>query len=101
MPTCVFRPDAESVLEADDGAVVQAEQISQQVPEVAFAKRAAEAMCHAKRALHRRHAKGRRQAHEREVRLREVEHGRVVVVLGERGRCGHQREGEDQCESNR
>src|SRR5262245_10476023 len=51
------RDDAKPVLEADHGAVIQAEKIAREVAKVAIAERADEAVRHAKRALEQRQTK--------------------------------------------
>src|SRR5439155_25777607 len=78
--------ETEPVLEPDLRSRVDAEEIARQVAEVALAERAREAVRHAERAAERRQPQRRRQTNQREVRLREPQHGRIVI--GGRLRAG-------------
>ena len=61
MPTCAPLNQAEAILETDHRAVVQAEQVADEIAEVAVAERPPEAVGHAKGALVTRQAQRRRQ----------------------------------------
>ena len=76
--------DAEAILESDDCAVVEAEQVADQAARTGVAvERTGEAMRNARRTLELRQAQGGRQRDQGEIGLRRLEH-RVVFALRER-----------------
>ena len=79
--------DSKPVLETDLRAAVEAEQIRGKVAEASVVERTGEAMRDAKRALEPRQAQRRRQRHEREVGLSEVD-VEIGIILRCLRRCG-------------
>ena len=86
-----------SIFEPDLRAAVEAEQILEEAAEIALAQRTAEPVRHAERTLVPRYTQCRRQRHEREIRLSEID-VQIRIVLRRRlgGRRGdaadHQRD---------
>ena len=91
-PDLAVLHDAEAILEADDRAVVEAEQIAEKARRAGVAvQRTGEAVRDAKCALELRQPQRGRQRGEREVGLRRLEHR--VIVVGNRLRGGWRRRG--------
>ncbi len=93
--------DAEPVLESNQRSGVDAEQIPGQIAEIPLAERACEPVCHPERALEPCQPQRGRQTDECEVWFRQLEHGVVLILLRERGRCHGQGENERRQQSSR
>ena len=76
------REDSEPQLDPDLGRGVEAEEGLHEVPEIALAEGPGEAVREAEGGAVPRQPEGRRQAHDREVRLQGIE---LLVLGGERG----------------
>jgi hypothetical protein len=79
--------DSEPILETDDGALIDPEQVARLLPDAPVAQVAREPVRHPDVALEQRQPQRRRQIHDDEIRFGKTENGIVIAFTEWRDRC--------------